>query len=70
MRTKEYLYDVSDMVPISHMPYKQAIEYKIELANKLLSKLLNVQYELRDTVRVREVLNAIKFNKELLKELE
>ena len=64
-----YLYNIDPHV-LADIPYKQALEYKIEAANILISELLIPHYTVRDYVRVADVLNAIKFNEVLLSELK
>ena len=64
-----YLYNIDPHV-LADMPYKQALEHKIEAAGILISELLIPHYTVRDYVRVADVLNAIKFNKALLSELK
>lgn len=63
-----YLYNLDPHV-LADMPYKQALEHKIEAASILVSELLVPHYTVRDYVRVADVFNAIKFNESLLKEL-
>lgn len=63
-----YLYNLDPRV-LADMPYKQALEHKIEAASVLVSELLIPHYTIRDYVRVADVFNAIKFNESLLKEL-
>lgn len=68
-RTKRVHYYNSDLLEIKNMTYADAIKYKIYLGTKLIAELLNVPYMKRDEHRIRDVYKAIKFNKELLKEL-
>lgn len=63
-----YLYNLDPHV-LADMPYKKALEYKIEAASILVSELLVPHYTVRDYVRITDVFNAIKFNESLLKEL-
>ena len=69
MKTSKYLYDCSgeDFVGMS---YEDALMYKISCAKELLAELSEVSYQNRDTKRINDVLKAIEFNKELLREIE
>jgi len=70
MKTTEYLYGIKP-TEFAVLPYKKAIEFKVEAARQLLYKLLyDFHYEIRDDTRINKVHAAIKFNKELLKELK
>lgn len=68
-KSTEYLYGV-DAEIFKDMNYVDAIELKIASAKTLLDELVSVNHYARDDQRVRAVLNAIKFNKELLLEIE
>ena len=67
-----YLYGFTkeEITALADSPYKEAIEYKIRAAKALSIRLLSDTYMESDTVRVKAVLKAVKFNEELLEELE
>ncbi len=69
MKTTEYLYGVSpqDFMDLS---YVDALGFKITKAKELLEKLVYVHAYARDDDRIKDILNAIGFNKNLLEELE
>ena len=69
MHTTRYLYDINPQ-SIANIPYKQAIKLKINNAKLLLSLLLREHYSTRDDERISAVHKAIKFNEQLLNELE
>ena len=69
MKSTRYLYDIEPSV-IASMKYEDALRFKIECAKILTGKLLEPQYEIRDTNRLNDVISARKFNEALLKELE
>lgn len=66
-----YLYGLlpSDIATLIEMTYFDAIQFKITSAKALLSRLLHKPYQAQDTTRINDVIKAIKFNTELLKEL-
>jgi len=64
-----YLYNIEPAL-LSTMPYKQAIKYKIQSAQQLLSQLLIPPYTERDDERISAVHKSISFNKQLLTELQ
>jgi hypothetical protein len=68
-KTKDcyYLYD-SDLKELKDMKYIDALEYKIKLADKLISKLLEVHYMERDMQRINDCKKAIDFNQKLIDE--
>ena len=68
MITIEELYGISPQV-LASMNYKEALEYKIKGAKQLMIKLLEPHFMEQDTHEIRKVGKAIKFNEELLKEL-
>ena len=69
MKTTKYLYDIEPSTLIS-MNYEEAIRFKLHAAKELISKLVQVDYDLRDDQRVHDVFDAITFNENLLKELQ
>lgn len=65
MRTTEYLYGKD----ISNFPdAKEHYKAKIEASKILLKELVDAPYEQRDEQRIRDVIQAIKFNERLLNE--
>lgn len=62
-----YLYGVEKATWLD-MKYKDAFILKNKLADKVLSEILEVDYRDRDTVRMGEVIKAIKYNKKRLAE--
>jgi len=52
-----------------NMNYVDVLLLKIKLGNKAVEEILKVNYMERDTIKMNKVLNAIKFNEELLKEI-
>ena len=69
MTKTKYLYDVSP-IKFKHLTYIDALEFKISSAKKLLNDLLDVNIYARDDIRVKKVFRAIKFNEDLIKEME
>jgi len=65
----EYYYDIKEASILNTMYYEDALNYKIDQANLLLDKLLANGYMQADTERVKDVYNAIAFNKKLIGEL-
>ena len=65
-----YEYTKEQVAQLSTMPYRDALLHKIESAKALLRKLLHKPFQAQDSTRINDVLKAIKFNHELLKELE
>jgi len=51
------------------MNYVDVLLLKIDLGNKVVNEILKVNYMKRDTIKMHKVLDAIKFNEELLKEI-
>jgi len=68
MKTTKYLYGC-DAKDFMHLPYAEALRYKIDKAKELLDSLLEINFMERDTHRVNDILKAIKFNEKLLEEL-
>ena len=66
--TTEYLYGCH-LSLFADMPYRQAIEFKLEQAKALIYSLMQSDYTERDDARVKAVFKAIKFNESLLEEL-
>lgn len=63
----QYLYGAL-LLPYKSDPYEDVLARKIKLAKGLLQRLVQTD-GMEDTVRINEVSNAIKSNRELLKEL-
>ena len=70
MKNTEYLYGRKSLKGLANMPYKEALEVKINLAESLINSLLKVHYMERDSERINDCKKAIKFNEELIKEME
>ena len=64
-----YLYNI-EAECFKDMSYCDAIQLKIDSAKKLLDELVAVNHYARDDTRVKDILKAIKFNKDLLLEIE
>jgi len=69
MKTTTYLYDCEPS-EFADMPYKKALQFKINKTKELVTKLLIIPYKKRDNYRVNHVLEAQSFNEKLIKELE
>ena len=67
--TTEELYGISPQV-LASMNYKEALEYKIQGAKQLMVKLLEPHFMEQDMHKITKVGKAIKFNEQLLKELQ
>lgn len=67
MLEAKYLYN-ADMKQYAELAYKDVLLIKIDLATKLMRKLV-LQDNMIDNQRMAEVSKAITFNRELLKEL-
>jgi len=67
MKDCYYLYN-SDLKELKDMKYIDALKHKIELADKLISKLLKVDYMTRDSQRINDCIKAINFNQKLIDE--
>ena len=65
-----YGYTSDEVKTLAEMPYKQAIEKKIADGKKLLERLASITFLQQDSARITDVAKAIKFNYNLLKELE
>ena len=65
-----YLYGLlpSEVTPLAAMTYVEALQFKIDLGNELAKRLLSKPYQAQDTTRINDVLKAVKFNTELIKE--
>ena len=69
MKTTQYLYNISPKT-LRSLLYEEALKVKITHAKVLIEQLLEPHYTVRDDERIEAVHKAIKFNKELLKELQ
>lgn len=67
MQSAKYLYN-EDMKQYAELPYKDVLLIKVNLATKLMRKLV-ITDNMIDNTRMSEVSKAITFNRELLKEL-
>lgn len=67
MQSAKYLYN-EDMKQYAELPYKDVLLIKVNLATKLMRKLV-ITDNMIDNTRMIEVGKAITFNRELLKEL-
>lgn len=66
MKTSTYLYGIKK--DWGSMTYDDAIRRKIFLANVELAKELDVHHSKRNTTKVNDLTDAIKFNETLLNE--
>ena len=64
-----YLYNI-EAECFKDMSYCDAIELKISSAKKLIDDLVSVNHYARDDQRIKDILKAIKFNKDLLLEID
>ena len=64
-----YLYELDPKLLIN-LSYVEAINLKIDSANKLIKVLFEPSYMNRDNARINDVYKAIKFNQALLEELK
>ena len=69
IKDTEYLYG-ADPIEFCNLPYKEALEYKIQSAKELLDRLLIPDYMNRDSERIRKVYNAINFTTQLINEIK
>ena len=67
--TTEELYGIPPK-QLADIPYKQALQLKVQGAKAILIKLLEPNFMDRDSHRINKINKAIKFNEQLLKELE
>ena len=67
--TTQELYGISPKI-LADLQYREALQLKIEGAKAILVKLLEPNFMDRDSHRINKVNKAIKFNEQLLKELE
>lgn len=67
--TTEELYGISAK-NLADIPYKQALQLKVQGAKAILVTLLEPNFMDRDTHKINKVNKAIKFNEQLLKELK
>ena len=58
------------MTELADLPYKQALITKVNLGKQLMTELMSLHFMQQDTQRINKVANAIKFNNELLAELD
>lgn len=65
-----YGYTPETIKAIRTMPYEDALKDKIRMAKELNVRLLKPDFMVRDDYRINDVLKAIIFNNQLLKELE
>ena len=70
--TCHYLYGVAPiyMTELVDLPYKQVLLTKVNLGKQLMTELMSLHFMQQDTQRINKVANAIKFNQELLAELD
>lgn len=64
----QYLYD-DDLSILNNMKYREALEYKIKLSLKLITKLYDVSWMYRDNNRITKTINSQNFNQRLIDEL-
>jgi hypothetical protein len=64
-----YLYDCNP-ADFAELPYKEALQFKLDKANKLIYTLMEPNFMDRDDVRTKAVFAAAKFCKGLLDELK
>ena len=69
MLTTKYLYNC---LPTEFMdlPYSEALQYKIDRADELVTELFKPHYMNRDNGRLRDVFAAVSHNENLLKEIK
>ena len=67
MLDSKYLYD-TEIKEYGNKPYYYVLALKINLAHKLMKKLV-IDQDMRDFQRMTEVNKAINFNRTLLKEV-
>ena len=67
--TTEELYGISPKT-LADIPYRQALQLKVEGAKAILVKLLEPNFMDRNSHKINKINKAIKFNEQLLKELE
>lgn len=69
MKTTNYLYDIEPSI-LKGLEYETALKVKLNAGKDLLSRLVQVHYDLRDDERVYEVYKAIRHTEKLLEELK
>lgn len=69
MTETEYLYGVQ-VKDFLYLPYKQAVEFKLEKGRELHRKLYGKEDTHEDRVRLHKVQKAIMHNEKLIKEWE
>jgi hypothetical protein len=67
MKSSEYLYDVNPSA-FKDLKYTDALEKKRHLANALLVKLVHDE-NMKDNDRINAVIDAVRFNDNLIKEI-
>jgi len=68
LKTTKYLYNCNPD-EFSNKPYIEALHYKIQKTIELVAKLYDINYKTRDIQRISDVINARKFNENLINEL-
>ncbi len=69
MHSAKYLYDI-DKPDWIHQNYLVVLFQKINLAEQLNERLMEVSPMERDWVRINDVLSAQKFNRKLIEEIK
>ena len=69
LATTEYLYGCKPE-SFQFMPYKTALNYKQQMASKLIKELLMPDYMVRDVHRLQQVQKAVSHTASLLTELK
>ncbi len=72
LKPYEYYYNFTSkqVQQLKDMKYEQALHYKILASKSLLQVLLDVNLMQRDNARITDVYVAIKFNQNLLEEIQ
>lgn len=68
MKNSQQLYGVLGST-FKDMMYEDVLNYKIDLASEMISKLIDVHYSTRNNEQINKCLDSIRFNSVLLKEL-
>lgn len=69
LATTEYLYGCKPE-SFQFMPYKTALHYKLQMADRLVKELLQPDYMSRDAHRLQQVQKAISHTTSLISELK
>jgi hypothetical protein len=70
-KSTEYLFGITpDQFTVSLETQKKLFEERIEHSNKLVIKLMEPSYMIRDHDRIREVQKAVKWSEDRLKEIQ